>query len=204
MLRNAVYKSRAMARRVTSGTGLPGDTGQYVAVSTAVWPLEDPRGSRKWRGSLKLRLKRGNAELLPPLFGSEKSGARYDRGTWQYWVVRLPLGIVAPALIFGPELKHHMAWLIPACLAGGIDTALGEKRRPGPRTRQCASAAVTSITFAAGMFGFAEILVGHRVLGGLCLAVAVAWGGCRRLGERLVDRGSDDPAVTYETRALSR
>jgi hypothetical protein len=133
----------AMARRVTSGTGLPGDTGQYVAVSTVAWPLDEPRGLVKWRRSLRLVGKRRDAELLPPLFGTAKSRARYDRGTWQYWVVRLPLS-VAPASIFGHELRHNTGLLVVVCLVAGIDMTLGDKRQPGSSTRQCAGGLTNS------------------------------------------------------------
>jgi hypothetical protein len=146
----------------------------------------------KWRRSLRLRGKRQGAELLPPLFGTAKSGARYDRGTWQYWVVRLPLGIASSGVIFGHELRHNLALLLPACLAAGIDMALGQKRQPVSWTQQCAGRAVTVVAYAAAMFGFEQFLFGDRVLGACLFGASLAWGLCSRLANRLAARADRD------------
>jgi hypothetical protein len=145
----------------------------------------------KWRRSLRLRGKRQDPELLPPLFGTAKSGARFDRGTWEYWVVRLPLSAAA-ALIFSHELRHDTVLLVVVCLAAGIDMALGAKRQPGSWTRQCAGGAVTAITYGGAMLGFEQLLVGDRVLGACLFGASLAWGLCSRLANRLADHADRD------------
>ena len=181
-----------MARRASSGTGLPGDTGQYVDLRAAVWPAQEQRGWGQWRRVLVVKNHKRQSELLPPLFGTEKSGARYDRGTWQYWVLRFPLAILAGGMFLGHELRHALAWQLVVAFAFGLDVALTSKRRPGSRTQQSSALMAASVVPAVLTFGFMQLLFGNRLLGACCMGVSLCTAGYRqivyRVGRRIANR----------------
>lgn len=166
-------------------------------MSTAEWPTPEPRGWERWRSARQTRKRRRKAErerrdaaTLPPLFGSEKSGARFPRGTWQYWAARLlllawPLTILAVA---GRELKHDVAWVALVSLPLGIELALGERRPREPWWRQGGHVAATAIGVTAGETGAAELLLSHWLIGAVALGGSLAFAVYQRLAKRALDR----------------
>jgi hypothetical protein len=188
----------AMARRASSGTGLPGDTGQYVDPRAPVWPPQEQRRWGQWWRVLVVKNHKRRAELLPPLFGTEKSGARYDRGTWQYWVLRFPLAIFAGGVFLGHELRHALVWQLVVTFAFGLDVALTSKRRPGSWERQFSALMAVSVLPAVLAFGFMQLLFGNRLLGACCIGVFLCTAGYRqianRVGRRIAERAELDLA----------
>ena len=159
----------------------------------AVWPAPKPRSWSSWRGARKARIERRKALLLPPLFGSGKSGARYDRGTWQFWVVHLPLSPLFASVVFSHQARRHVAVLGLVGFAAGLDAALTEKRRPGSFARQAGRMLVTAGVGALAVIGIGQIVHGHHwLVGGGCIVFGVAALAYRWVANRLADRSLDE------------
>lgn len=141
----------------------------------------------------RVRIERRKALLLPALFGAEASGARYNRGTWQFWMVHLLLSPLFASLVFSHEARRHVAVLGLVGFAVGLDAALTEKRRPGSFVRQGGRMLVTAGVGALAVIGIAQILRGHHwLVAGCCIVFGVAVLAYRWAANRLADRALEE------------
>lgn len=68
------------------GSGLPGDTGQYLPSSLGA-SLIHVESEPFWRRLKAQSAARKQLEREPPLFGPSRSGARYTTDSWQWWLM---------------------------------------------------------------------------------------------------------------------